>query len=302
MFCFIKRFLKRLLKMACQKCNESKITLNNCDCDFTVDTDCVEYKGDKLSVEPNVRNGSSRTLTSIIESIDDSLCTRSVKIVEGDYEVQLEDTCKILFLNGALSNAENKTYVITLPETDDFFNQTIILKDISETDTPSGDVFWEFSSPIIYNKGGVSTDEFSKLAWGPHKVLHLTFLKKDGVNYSWVVTSPSIGIPEVINFSNDDLSGDWQIASGSYLTLYRLGNHRQLQGMVTGGEVPSTLLVLDAIDHPASPGGYFLAAVDASPYRALLTLSTSISISFPGGTDLVSGEQLSLFGISWYVE
>jgi len=283
--------------MACTACK--KVSLENCDCDFTVNTDCVEYKGDKLSFETNVRNGSSRTLTSIIEGLTDQLCHRDVRLITGDYEVQSEDMCKYLILNGTPPTTEDVTYTITLPDTEAFYNQTLIFKDISENGDPSGIVYWDFSENIVYDKGSLDTENFEELASGPHKVLHLTFLKKDGVNYSWVVTSPSVGTPEVVNYTNADLEGNWTVVDE--FKMFRLGKLRQLQGTVTGGDVPTTLLNLEVGDIPSS-SGYFLAAVDASPYRALLTIAASISVSFPGGANLTSGENLSLFGVSWYVD
>lgn len=289
-------FLKKLFKMACTACK--KVSIENCDCPYTVNADCVEYKGDKLSFENNVRNGSSRSLSSILESIENDVCERDAKIVTGNYEVLTEDACKILLLKGDINSAADVTYTITLPDSEDFINKTLILKDISVDYDPSGTVYWEFSENIVFDQEE-ETDEFVKLAWGPHKVLHLSYLKKDGVNYSWVVTSPSIGKPSVKVFTDEDLEGNWEIVDE--LKLYRLGNHRQLQGTVTGGNVPTTLLNLDVQDIPSS-SGYFLVAVDASPYRALLTISSSIVVSFPGGTHLTSGENLSLFGISWYVD
>lgn len=290
-------FLKKLLKMACTACK--KIGLENCDCDYVVKANCVEYKGDKLSFESGVKNGSSRTLSSILESISDQGCEREAKLVSGDYEVQSEDVCKYLLLNGTPVDSAHVTYTIELPNTEEFANKTLIFKDISENGDPTGTVFWDFSENIVYGQGGASTENFEELAWGSHKVLHLTFLKKDGVNYSWVVTSPSVGIPEVVTFTDDDLEGNWTIVEE--LKLFRLGKHRQLQGTVTGGDVPTSLLILDAQDIPSS-SGYFLATVDVSPYRAILTITSQIAVSFPGGTHLTSGENLSLFGVSWYVD
>lgn len=289
-------FLKKLFKMACTACK--KVSLENCDCPYTVNADCVEYKGDKLPFETNVNNGSSRSLSSILELIGEDKCERSAKIITGDYEILTEDACKILLLKGDINSANNVTYTITLPESAEFIDKTLILKDISVDYDPSGTVYWEFSENIVFDQEE-ETNEFDKLAWGPHKVLYLTYLKKDGINYSWVVTSPSIGTPSVQVFTDDDLEGNWEIVEE--LKLIRLGKLRQLQGMVTGGDVPTTLLNLDAKDRPSS-SGYFLAAVDASPYRALLTINTFIAVSFPGGTHLTSGENLSLFGVSWYVD
>jgi len=240
--------------MACTACK--KVSLENCDCDFTVNTDCVEYKGDKLSFETNVRNGSSRTLTSIIEGLTDQLCHRDVRLITGDYEVQSEDMCKYLILNGTPPTTEDVTYTITLPDTEAFYNQTLIFKDISENGDPSGIVYWDFSENIVYDKGSLDTENFEELASGPHKVLHLTFLKKDGVNYSWVVTSPSVGTPEVVNYTNADLEGNWTVVDE--FKMFRLGKLRQLQGTVTGGDVPTTLLNLEVGDIPSS-SGYFLA-------------------------------------------
>ena len=267
----------------------TKINLNNCDCETILSTDCIE-------------DSTGETLTTILQNIDKSIpCIRDAKLVQGNYEVQVEDACKILVLNGDVDSS-NITYTIELPNTDDFVNKTLIFKDVSETGDPTGEVEWEFSQPILYNKGGVTTTKFHRLAWGPHKVLHLSLLKKDGVNYTWVVTSPSIGIPEVKVFTDADLLNNWVIAPGSYLKLYRLGNHRCLQGLVTGGSPPSSLLILDSIDRPAAPGGYFPVVSDVSPFRALLTITTSISVNFPSGPNLTGGEILSLFNVSWYVD
>lgn len=283
--------------MNCTSCKKTKLTPCN-DCDYVVSTDCVEYQGDKLSFESSsVKNGSTRSLTDILNSFDDRECiTRLPKAVESDYEIITEDFCKILLLSG--DSDTDTTYTITLPDSDEYLNQTLVFKDVSNYENLSGVISWEFSESIAFDRDNTS-DEFKKLAWAPHKLLYLTFLKKDGVNSEWVVTSPSIGHPEVVTLTTADLSGDWEVVDE--LKLYRLGKHRQLQGVVTGGAVPSTLLALATEDRPSS-AGYFLAAVDASPYRALLTINTSIVVSFPGGAALTSGENLSLFGISWYVE
>lgn len=283
--------------MNCTSCKKTKLTPCN-DCDYVVSTDCVEYQGDKLSFESSsIKNGSSRSLTDILNSFDDRECiTRLPKVIESDYEIIEEDFCKILLLSG--DSDTNTTYTITLPDSDEYLNQTLVFKDVANYENLSGVISWEFSETISFDKGN-SSNKFKKLAWAPHKVLHLTFLKKDGVNSEWVVTSTSIGHPEIVTFADSDLEGDWEIVEE--LKLYRNGKHRQLQGMVTGGAVPSALLYLDAEDIPPTEG-YFLAAVDASPYRALITISSFLSVSFPGGVALTSGENLSLFGISWYVE
>lgn len=299
MNCLIKLLKKIIQTMNCTSCKKTKLTPCD-DCNYVVSADCVEYRGDRLYFEDtSVKNGSSRTLSEILESMDEqsSGCLeREAKLVSGDYNVILEDVCKILLLNG-VSNTD-VTYTITLPTSDDFVNKTLIFKDISGHEDPSGKISWEFSQEIVIDQEE-STDEFKKMAWAPHKILHLTLLKKDGLNYSWVVTSPSIGNPEVITLTNADLEGDWEIVEE--LKLYRKGKHRQLQGTVTGGSVPSVLINLETQDIPPTEG-YFLVAVDASPYRALLTISAFIAISFPGGAALTSGENLSLFGVSWYVE
>lgn len=186
--------------MACENCKKTK--LNSCEeCDFTVNTDCVEFTGDKLCVEEGiVRDGSSRTLTSVLEALDD-LCDcaeRVSKIVDGDYQIILEDACKVLLLDGELSDdPENVTYTITLPSSSsgaslDFINKTLIFKDISEQQSPSGNVLWNFDQSIKYDwENELSTTSFETLSHSLHKVVWLQFLKHPDNIYKWTAVSPN---------------------------------------------------------------------------------------------------------------
>lgn len=294
--------------MACQDCK--KVKLNSCEkCDFTVPTDCVEYKGDKLSFEASgTKNGSSRDLTSILESLDEMLgCrNREAKIIQGDYTVLVEDDCSILLLDGAIDTAEDYTYTITLPETEDFYNKVIVIKDISEGGSPSGEVIWQFDTAIQTNHNPVEDETlFSNIAWGSHKVVELAFLKTDGVNWEWVVISPSIGLPEVLVITDDDMVNSWATQTSSEVRLHRLGKHRQLEGLVTDGTKNTTVFTLLAKDRPANDL-LFASVIDASPYTAIVnvTAAGAVQVSLPGyaGATVTSSDSVTLSGISWYVD
>lgn len=261
--------------MACENCK--KVKLNSCEeCDFTINTDCVNYTGDRLCVEDGlVKNGSSRTLTSVIEDLDD-LCEcseRSAKVITGDHQIILEDACKILLLDGELSDlAENVTYTITLPDTSNgdatnFINKTLIFKDISQQNDPSGSVLWEFDQSIKYDwENNLSTQSYETLSFSLHKVLWLTFVKHPDNTYKWTPISPNaidyttelddlqdqveelqtdvsglITSDELrmTKYETSDLEGSATVYGGSQygeLIVYRKGDHVQIKGAISNFE------------------------------------------------------------------
>ena len=207
----------------------------------------------------------------------------------------------MLLLDGAIDTAEDYTYTITLPETEDFYNKVIVIKDISEGGSPSGEVIWQFDTAIQTNHNPVEDETlFSNIAWGSHKVVELAFLKTDGVNWEWVVISPSIGLPEVLVITDDDMVNSWATQTSSEVRLHRLGKHRQLEGLVTDGTKNTTVFTLLANDL------LFASVIDASPYTAIVnvTAAGAVQVSLPGyaGATVTSSDSVTLSGISWYVD
>ena len=268
--------------MACENCK--KVKLNNCDCDFVVSTDCVEYKGDKLGWETNIKNGESRTISEILESLDVSLdCKdRSTKIVQDDYTIIEEDTCKILLLDVDLIQGDSAK-IITLPSNDeDFINKVLIIKDISTSENVTGDV-WNFDSSVLYDfRDSLSTTSFNILANSLHRVLYLTYIQLDGINYSWVAISPNTDL-KVIRLEIEDLGflNNWE-ALGT-VSAAKHHNRVQLEGTVTAGDSSENAFRLPLGFRP-NQNMAFNCFLDGSPYFAVVYVLSSgyIQIQVPG--------------------
>lgn len=275
--------------MACEKCKKTK--LSSCeDCDFTVNTDCVDYTGDRLCVEDStVKNGSARTLTSVIEKLD-TLCEckdRSAKIIDDNYTLIPEDVCKILLLSGDIAeDPENITYTITLPTGQDavpFIDKILIFKDISLQQTPSGSVLWEFSEEIKYDwENDLSTDSYETLSYSLHKVLWLTFIKHPDGNYKWTPISTNdtsfdieervdqleidvsgltvivnnleaLGPPEYIEVEDGDMSNNWINAGAGTWRIYKQGYEVKFIGYIGDGNVGQLVYTLPVGYRPSTP-------------------------------------------------
>jgi len=210
--------------MACTNCK--KIKLQSCaDCDFEVSSDCVNYTVD------GVTEMLSETLKDIYNSIE---CKhKSSKTVQGDYTIIEEDVCKILLLNGDVSVGDAPiSYTITLPDSEDFIDKVLVIKDITAEPSPSGEVVWEFNEEIQFCwNPEQSSRYFVDLAWWPHKVVYLAFIKV-GVNYQWVCISPS-NIGYISNqYTNDDLQEGWLTSGDLDIMVERTGYEVKFRGAI----------------------------------------------------------------------
>ena len=174
------------------------VQINNCEgCQYTLNTDCVIYNDDRLNYEDtSVSDGSARTLSSILLALEDLSFKRESKIIEfstdgvDSYTLVPEDTRKILLLTqfdeGVLTDITN---TIVLPQTADFIDCEIIIKDISTSADPGNvDVLYEFNLQVQYEWAPAATsNEFSVLADSTHKTLRLRFVKTTPTSYQWIV-------------------------------------------------------------------------------------------------------------------
>lgn len=296
----------------CEDCK--KIQLNNCDdCDFTVNTDCVDYTDDRLSVEDStVTNGSVRDLTSIIKLLDQQIgcINRASKEVTDDYTVIEEDGCKILLLNadpGSGSAEVEKT--IILPDSEDFYNKVLILKDVSEYAAPSGNVVWAFDTSIKYNwKDDESSDQFNELADTQHKTLWLAFLKH-GVNYQWtVISNANLQEPEEIRITTF-LNGWEETAGDAYpVKIYKLGKWCKMVGFIKNGDntaqafiIPDGFRPRDGLFYPTITNTFI--AGEGTAYLRMNTNGTCLPFLAGYGAETVdSGRGIYLDGISYFTD
>lgn len=185
--------------MACTTCTSSTTSSINCastvpscsSCPYTLNADCVKYKGDRLAgfEDENVADGSTRSISDLLELVSNSICcNRESNIIDGDYTVVAEDAVKIILLKGADDGTPGTiTYTITLPQTSDFFNKELIFKDISAPlDSDVTTIVWNFNSALQTTWNPVATS----LAYADHeddfKVVKLRFIKTTTTGYQWV--------------------------------------------------------------------------------------------------------------------
>lgn len=284
-------------------CN-CKPELQSCEnCDYIVNTDCVEYKGDRLNVEPStVRDGSSRTLSSLIELFDGKCPDRESKTIQGDYTIIEGDEDKILLLDGDIPTADDYNYVITLPDSEYFYNKVLIIKDISEGGSPTGEVFWDFNESITYDyKLGLDSTSFKTLANSQDKTLILTFIKV-GVNYEWVVLSSGTNHRiEVNELEDSDLSNSWVNQSTFTFRYIKEGKKVTLDGVLVSG-TSANVVTLPAGYRPVQ-NMVFIVAYTATPWFAIVNVLTSglVQISIPG-VALPTSDDVHIQNISFYTE
>ena len=182
--------------MACTNCSQTSSLTSPCasGCASTINTDCVIYDQEPLCFEDSdIEDGDKRTLTDLLQQIQCGL-TRESKFVEFNssedtqYTVVAEDTTKILLLTFADEGYTGTvTRVINLPQTSDFINKEIIIKDIS-SQLGGVTLVYEFNIQIQYDWNPLTTtDVFYTLADSTHKTLKLRFIKTSEVSYQWVV-------------------------------------------------------------------------------------------------------------------
>lgn len=184
--------------MACTNCQKTAYPTNcSSGCVNTIDSDCVIYDGAPLPFEgEDVETGDKRTLSSLLQLILDS-ANRGSKIIEfnsdgetdnGDeYDVVLEDTQKVLLITQTDDEEATVTYTINLPQTEEFIDKQLIIKDITNASVGTT-VEILFNIDIQYEWDTVSTtDEFAVLMDSTHKTLSLRFVKVSPTSYAWIV-------------------------------------------------------------------------------------------------------------------
>lgn len=181
--------------MACSACS-SNCNCSNCSstaCKYTLNTDCVIYNGDVLNFEPvgTIAN-SSRTLTTLLEELQDvNCCTRSSVIETADFELDEDHVNVLILLKATFDEVSGGTMTLTITFPDDltpFINKTLIFKDISGTGTGGRVASWEFSEDIQFQWSPTSdqSDVYDDLC-DDQKVLKLTLVKTNSTNYNWLI-------------------------------------------------------------------------------------------------------------------
>lgn len=180
-------------------CSTPTVVLNPCEgCSTTLSTDCVIYKGDKLSYEPStITDGSARNVSSILEALESvNCCVRDSKIVQfntdgtNSYTLVAEDTTKILLLTqfdeGVVGTITN---TIVLPMSLDFAGKEIIIKNIAQpADSGVTNIVFNFS-PAVQNQWVPTTateNDFDTLA-SVHQTVRLRFVKTTPTSYQWII-------------------------------------------------------------------------------------------------------------------
>lgn len=188
--------------MACN-CGQPNCTptvqITNCDgCQYTLNANCVIYNGDRLSYEETtITDGSARTLSEILVSLQTVQNKRESKIIEfntdgvSSYTLVPEDVNKVLLLtqieDGVVGTITN---TIVLPQTMDFADCEIIIKNIATPiDTNTTTIVFQFNLQIQYEWApAASTNLFATLD-DAHKVVRLRFVKTTPTAYQWIVVS-----------------------------------------------------------------------------------------------------------------
>lgn len=298
--------------MACTNCNDPK-RLSQCgDCQYILDTDCVIYNDAPLGFEDSsVKEGSSRTLTDILQQIpDESCCTRLSKEVEGNYTVLEEDVQKILLLNGNTDTEADNTnvpYTIILPETAAFIGKTLIFKDISERTSgdPGGRVIWSFDVNVQY-KWDTSTsstlyDTLISWDYSLHRTLYLTYVKI-GINYQWIVINEAH--PDTVKtvITDDEMSNGFTTGGAGNVRYCKQGNLVTLEGYLTDGTAGTSVFTLPTSFRPAV-AATFLCAYDTLDFICIVDISSAglLTVSIPGESGNPVAGNISLWGINYLI-
>lgn len=187
---------------SCTNCATHTSVLTTCSgCSETINTDCVIYNGEVLPFESiTTTSGSSRTLSDLLALLEDGCCDRESKLIkfnsDGEtddgtaYTLVAEDTSKILLITQSGSGETDPIVnTITLPNTADFINKEIIIKNISTQYDPSGtSVSIVFNQAIQYewNPAVASSTAYTDLE-SSHFVVKLRLVKTSELSYQWIV-------------------------------------------------------------------------------------------------------------------
>lgn len=184
----------------CNNCATTTVYLTTCSgCLETHNTNCIIYNGDVLSFEPATAVPySNRTLTQLLQLIGGGNCGgRESKIIKfhsdgvtddgSSYTLVAEDVCKVLLVTvtdeGVVGNI---TSTIVLPNTADFIDKEIIIKDISTTFEDATHVI-QFNQAIQYDWNPVTTTALFANLESSHKVVRLRLIKVNELSYQWIV-------------------------------------------------------------------------------------------------------------------
>lgn len=170
----------------------SNCATNTCSgCTYTLNTDCVIYNKAKLDFEAgNVLDNSSRTLTSVIQSMESLqqglLQSKFHALSDGGFTLDANDFDKVHFLDDPDSST-GVNVVITLPTNSlDFAGKVFTF--INRTPVASG--AWSFNTPIIVDYDPLTTQTaYNSIVTAGTKVLKLAFLQTTQTSWGWFVIS-----------------------------------------------------------------------------------------------------------------
>jgi hypothetical protein len=135
-------------------------------------------------------------LTTILQALESINTKRESKIIEfstdnvDSYTLVAEDCQKILLLTqfdeGIIGTISNTIY---LPQTLDFADQEIIIKDISTPlDTGTTTIEFDFNLAIQYEWAPAATSTSLATLWDTtHRTIRLRFVKTTPTSYQWIV-------------------------------------------------------------------------------------------------------------------
>jgi hypothetical protein len=158
-------------------------------CEYTINTDCVIYNKTRLDFESeSVVNNSSRTLTSVIQAVENInqgvFESEFHTIGDGNFVLDANSNDKIIFLNDieALTGA---TATITLPVNSlDYVGKVFTF--INRT--PAANGTWSFNTPLIVDYDPLTTQtSYNSIVIAGTKVLKIAFLKTTPTSYAWFV-------------------------------------------------------------------------------------------------------------------
>lgn len=173
-------------------CSTCASTLATCSgCTYTLNTDCIIYNKTKLDFEAgNVVDNSSRTLTSVIQSMESLqqglLSSKFHALSDGGFTLDADDFDKVHFLDDPDSST-GVNVVITLPTNSlDFAGKVFTF--VNRTPVASG--AWSFNTPIVVDYDPLTTQTaYNSIVTAGTKVLKLAFLQTTQTSWSWFVLS-----------------------------------------------------------------------------------------------------------------
>lgn len=170
------------LNQPCYQCAQT-VQLSSCDgCQYTLNTDCVIYNKEKLSFEPiTTKDNSARTLTTIVQAIEDDSINQESDITE---------------INTKINNIDAS--IVTI-------NQTIVTNNTNLTtalNTATQDIATINQEIVTINQKITNLDKQSKIVTGNYTViaedvnkiilLKAVFDDVSGGEYAITLTLPAV--------------------------------------------------------------------------------------------------------------